>query len=237
MRRWHLALVALLGLASRGNVQMGRHVVLDRFSYRLGSIGETVAANAGVLDASLRLVPNATIVWRIDHPAIATVSPRGIVRARAVGQTRLWAVVGRDSAAAVILVMVSGNTIDFSPSPMRFEEDGHRLQLRIQLLDATGAALADLTRGAGPCRSRNNLVASLLPDGQVLSRGIGVTYIQCTSRGVSDSVRVEVGPRQEKIGMISGTGAPSQSSTGDTVRFRARADSAGPLTAAADTLR
>ena len=112
MRRRHIALVALLGLASRSGAQDYR-VVFDRFGYRLGSIGETVAAHAGVLDASLRPAPKATIVWRIEQPAIATVSRRGIVRARAVGYTRLWAVVGRDSASVVILVKMKRNAIDF----------------------------------------------------------------------------------------------------------------------------
>src|SRR5262245_54271379 len=99
MRRLQLALIAFVVLASRGSAQEGGggRVVFDRFGYRLGSVGDTVRVSAGVLDASLRPVPDAQIVWRIERPAIATVSSKGVVRARAVGSTRLWAVVGRDS--------------------------------------------------------------------------------------------------------------------------------------------
>ena len=204
MRRRHVALVVLVGLASRGSAQ-DRRVIIDRVGYRFGSVGETVAAKAGVLDASLIPVPNARIRWRIDHPAIATVSRRGIVRARAVGYTRLWAVSGRDSGSAVILVKVSRNLIDFSPSPLRFEKVGQRRLLRIQLVYATASAPADLTGLGGPCRSRNDLVASLSGDGEVLSRGTGVTYIQCTSRGVSDSVRVEVGQGEITVAAAAAT--------------------------------
>lgn len=141
MTRRYLVFVALVALASRGSAQDGRRVVIDRFGYRLGYIGQTVSANAGVLDASLRPVPNATIVWRTDQPAIATVSPRGVVQARAVGYTRLWAVAGRDSASAVILVMVPDNRGKSDSIRVEF---GQR-QTKLALRDSAAAPVAALT--------------------------------------------------------------------------------------------
>lgn len=222
--RWILGLAGLIASAPHALAQDagGRRVVFERFGYRLKSVGETIAASAGVLDASLRPVPNAPLTWRVDNAAIATVTPRGIVQARSAGYTRLWAVSGRDSASAVIVVVLSGVTIEFNPSPLRFDAAGGVLPLRIHLLDPSGAAPLDLSR-SGLCRSRNDRIATLGAGGTVRARASGVTYIHCTARRVSDSVRVEVGQRPARI-TIANAGGTAPLVVGDTLRVRARAE-------------
>ncbi len=222
-RRTGIVVVALLALAAMAVPlgAQGRRVVFNRFGYRLNSVGESVAVSAGVLDSLLRPEPNAVLAWRIEHPTIATVNTRGVVTARRIGYTRLWAISGRDSAAAIILVRVDAYTIEFTPSPMRLDPDGTSVPIRIRLVAGTGELLADLTRTPGACFSLNNGVATLRVGGQVAAVSTGVTYVRCTGRGVTDSVRIEVGQR---VAAISIAGDGGRLVPGDTVQFSARTD-------------
>jgi len=194
-----------------------RRVIFDRFEYRLTGVGQTVTAKVGVLDALLRPMPSAPIAWRTDNPATATVSSRGVVQAKSVGITRLWAISGRDSAFATIAVVRPVNTIEFDPGLLRLESTGARLALKILVRDASGLAGADLSRTSA-CRSRNGRVATLSANGQVLARATGITYIYCSSGGVADSARVEVG--QRPVTALIADGYSRRMSVGDTTSVR-----------------
>lgn len=199
-----------------------RRIVIERTGYRLTSLGARVSASARVYDARRRAVPNAPIAWRIADSAVASVSPDGVVQSRRVGRTRLWAVSGEDSASALILVDQWIAKFDFSPSRLRFDAVGARLPLRIRVRDASGNAIVDRARRIAACRSLNENVASLSPDGQVLSRANGVTYVRCTDRGIADSVRVEVRQRAVRAEIVNKLSFGPRM-VGDTFAVRLRA--------------
>src|SRR5687767_12595680 len=90
------AFSALAGSAHAQRVQMP-------VGYRLTWIGARWQADAKVVDGRGQQI-QAPLTFRVADPTIATVSSRGEVTARKPGNTRLWAVSGRDSASALIVV-------------------------------------------------------------------------------------------------------------------------------------
>lgn len=200
-------------------------VQFDRTGYRLTSIGQQVRASARLVGSSGR----TPFRWHIADPDIARVSAEGVVEARKVGYTRLWAVAGEDSASALILVDQWAAKFDFFPAAVRLHAVGDRAPLRIQVRDAGGHVITGLPperRAASACRSLNERVA-VFGDNQVTARANGVTYIRCTDRAISDSVRIEVRQRAVSVAILDKLGYNNRI-VGDTFRIRVAArDAAG----------
>ena len=190
------AVVLLLSaLGSRLHAQNGDgQVVFERTGYRLTSIGGSVPASARVLDGSRRPVANAPITWRIEDPAVATVDRRGVVQSKRVGRTRLWAISGRDSASALILVDQWAARFAFQPAVLSFGAVREARLVQMQARDASGNAIPGV-RLATACRILNPRVATMQGNGQIVAAASGVTYLRCTDRGVADSLRIEVRQR------------------------------------------
>ena len=208
------ALVALIATPAAA-----QRVRFERTGYRLTSIGERTPALARVYDASRRPVANARIRYHVADSTIATVTPAGIVVSRKPGYTKLWAVAGRDSSSALILVDQWAAKFDFTPALVRFDAVGSRLPLRVLVRDAAGHVIPDASRRSTACRSTNDRVARLEATGELTARANGVAYVRCSDRGVADSVRVEVRQRPvraviaEKINL-------GQKVVGDTFQIR-----------------
>ncbi len=126
---------------------------------------------------------------------MATVSPRGEVVSRRVGNTFVWAVAGRDSASAIVLVEQWPARFSFAPATLKLDALGAKVALKIQASDAAGNPIAGGVTKASSCRSVNERVASLSAAGEVLSVSNGSTYIRCADRGIADSLRVDVQQR------------------------------------------
>jgi hypothetical protein len=218
------AILTVLAAAAPASPLFGQRaeVVFERTGYRLTSLGARVSVSARVLDARRRAVPNAPIAWRIADSAVAVVSSQGVVQSRRIGRTKVWAVSGRDSASALILVDQWVAKFDFTPSRLRFDAVGARLPLRIRARDASGNAITSRTRRVAACRSLNERIATLAADGQVLSKANGATYVRCTDRGIADSVRVEVRQRAVRA-EIANKLSFGPKMVGDTFRVRLRA--------------
>lgn len=216
--------LALLPLQS-----VAAQVRFERTGYRLTSIGERIAVSARVVDARRRPVSNVNIRWRVADPSIASVTPQGVIVSRRVGYTKLWAVAGQDSASALILVDQWAAKFDFAPAVVRLDAVGAKTPLRIQVRDAAGHLIAQQNRKTTACRSLNERVASLAPNGAVSARANGVTHVRCTDRGIADSVRVEVRQRVERMA-IADKGSFGGKTVGDTFRLQLRAqDRAGDV--------
>src|SRR5437763_3324916 len=167
-------------------------VTFERPGYRLSSIGEHVVAVARVVDNSGRPIANVPITFRIADPRVATVSPRGEMVARKTGNTFVWAIAGRDSASAIVLVEQLAAKFSFSPPTLRLDALGAKVPLKIQASDAAGNPLPGGTTKASFCRSVNERVASLArATGEVTAVTNGATYIRCADRGIADSLRIE----------------------------------------------
>ncbi len=214
--------VALLSQDGDGKVEF------DRPGYRFTSLGERKPVTARVVDAGRRPVPNRSIAYRTSDPTIAVVTPQGVVQSRRVGQTRVWAVSGTDSTSALIVVDQWAAKFAFSPSPLTFDAIGAELTLDVQLRDASGNVIPGAARRTTQCRPRDgDRVVRLATANKVLSRTNGVTWIKCSDRGISDSVRVEVRQRPARAIIIDKL-AIGTKAIPDTFRLRMRAlDSKG----------
>jgi len=212
-----LALPACL-LAQSGNPR----VVFERTGYRLTALGAKVAVSARLLDARRRAVPNAAVAYRTSDPNIAVVTTKGVVQSKKVGRTKVWAVSGTDSASALIVVDQWASTFSFTPSPVKFDAIGAKAALQVQLRDAAGNTIPDAGRRSAQCRSRDDHVALLAANGQLTAKANGVTFVRCTDRGISDSVRVEVRQRPVRVAIADKLAIGTKNPT-DTFRLRARA--------------
>ncbi|MGH7638093.1 MAG: hypothetical protein ACREOK_10625, partial [Gemmatimonadaceae bacterium] len=201
-------------------------VQFDRTGYRLTSIGQQVRASARLIGSNGR---PTSFRWRVADPEIARVSAEGIVEARKVGYTRLWAIAGEDSASALILVDQWAAKFDFFPAAVRLHAVGDRAPLRIQVRDAGGHVINGLPperRATSACRTLNERVA-VYGDNLVTARANGITYVRCTDRAISDSVRVEVRQRAVSVAILDKLGYNNRI-VGDTFRIRVTArDAAG----------
>jgi hypothetical protein len=202
-------------------------VTFERAGYRLTSIGERITVSGRVVDARRQPVASASIRWRVADPTIATVTPQGVLVSRRPGNTKLWAVAGRDSASALILVDQWAAKFDFLPAAVRLDAVGARTPLRIVVRDAAGHPIASQNRRPTSCRSVNDRIAILGANGDVTARSNGVTYVRCTDRGIADSVRVEVRQRAARA-IIADKLNIGTKVLGDTFRIRVNAtDAAG----------
>jgi hypothetical protein len=218
-----LALTIGLAVPVHAFAQSGDgQVVFDRTGYRLNSLGARVPVSAKVLDAARRPIPNRPIAYRTSDPSIAVVSQAGVVQSRRVGRTRVWAISGTDSSSALIIVAQWATKFAFSPSPMTFDAIGLQSALDVTLRDSSGNVIPGAAqRSTTQCRPRDDRVVQIRPDGKIQSRANGVTWIRCSDRGISDSVRVEVRQRPARV-MIADKLSVGSRPVSDTFRLRMR---------------
>jgi hypothetical protein len=177
-------------------------VQFDRTGYRLTALGAKDTVAARVVDARRRPVPNKPIAYRTSDPNVAVVTQQGVVQSRRVGRTRIWAVSGKDSASALIVVDQWAKTFAFTPATVTFDALGVQQAFRVQLRDATGNAIPDGGRRTVQCRVREDAIVTLSATSQIQSKANGITWIRCTDRGIADSVRVEVRQRPARATIV-----------------------------------
>jgi hypothetical protein len=221
-RRTALVSLAITAALLLPGANAAAQVRFDRAGFRLTSIGERIAVSGRVVDGRRRPVTTSNLRFRVADPKIATVSQQGILTSHQVGYTKLWAVSGRDSASAIIVVDQWAADFDFAPAVVRLDAVGAKTPLRILVKDAAGHLINDQTRKTTACRSLNDRVATLAANGEVAAKSNGSTWIRCTDRGIADSVLVEVRQRVARA-TIADKQIYSTRSVGDTFRLVVRA--------------
>ena len=191
-----------------------QRVQFERTGYRITSLGARVSVTARVYDTRRRQVPNAPIAWRMSDSAVASVSPEGVVTSRRTGVAKVWAISGRDSASAYILVDQWAARFAFVPAIVRLASVGAAAPLRVEKRDATGHPIPTNTRDLA-CRAVDDRIAEFTSTGDVIAHANGTTFVRCADRGVSDSVRVEVRQRAVKA-TINQRAALAVKTVGDT---------------------
>jgi hypothetical protein len=218
-----LSIAAAFTLPGRAAAQDDKvQVQFDRTGYRLTALGAKDTVAARVVDSRRRPVPNKPIAYRTSDPNVAVVTQQGVVQSRRVGRTRIWAISGKDSASALIVVDQWAKTFAFTPAVVTFDAIGMQLAFRVQLKDAVGNTIPDGNRRTAQCRAREDAIATLSASGQIQSRANGITWIRCTDRGIADSVRVEVRQRPARATIVDKL-AIGTKSIPDTFRLRVRA--------------
>ena len=170
------ALSAMTGRAAAQRIEMP-------VGFRLTWIGARWQANARVVDSRGQPVAT-TLVYRMADPSVATVSSRGEVTAKKPGNTRLWAVAGKDSASALIVVEQWPARFSFSPASIRFDARDVKQPVRVLASDSAGVPIVGGSTRAGICRSVNPAVATLHAD-TVAAVANGSTWIRCGPFGRS----------------------------------------------------
>lgn len=185
--------------------------------HRLTWIGARWNVGARVIDARGQAVA-ATLAYRMADPTVASVNNRGEVVARKPGNTRVWAIAGRDSASALVMVDPWPARFSFSPAQIRLDAIGARQPIRVVASDSAGIPIVGATSRVSACRSVNERVVTIIGDSLVAVAN-GTTWVRCADRGIADSVRAEV--RQRAVtASISNKAQLVRKSVGDTFSVR-----------------
>jgi trimeric autotransporter adhesin len=144
-----------------------------------------------VQDGSGSLVPDASVTWTVENPAIASVSPAGVVTALALGTTQVAASArGKSGVASITVqktpvasVVVRPNRVDAAI--------GSSTQLSASTLDASQNTLADR---AVIWTTSNAAVATVNATGVVKAVAAGTATITATSEGKSDASAFTIAP-------------------------------------------
>jgi uncharacterized protein YjdB len=104
-------------------------------------VGSTLPLQATVRDAGGLVVTGPTILWSVEDTSIATVSPAGVVTARAVGSTQVAASAnGRSGLASITVTPVPVASVTVTPARLDLAP-GKQATLSALAYDASGKAL------------------------------------------------------------------------------------------------
>lgn len=153
------------------------------------AVGGTLPLQASVRDASGQTISSTTVVWSVQDTSIATVSPLGVVTARAVGATQVAASAnGRSGLASISVTPVAVASVSVAPAKVDLAP-GARTQLSVVCYDAAGKPLDGR---ATVWASSNASIATVDDAGAVTAIAAGTATITATSEGVSGGAAVSV---------------------------------------------
>lgn len=153
------------------------------------AVGSTLPLQASVRDASGQTISGTTVVWSVQDTSIATVSPLGVVTARAVGATQVAASAnGRSGLASISVTPVAVASVSVAPAKVDLAP-GARTQLSVVCYDAAGKPLDGR---ATVWASSNASIATVDDAGAVTAIATGTATITATSEGVSGGAAVSV---------------------------------------------
>jgi uncharacterized protein YjdB len=183
-------------------------------------VGTSVQLTATPLDAQGNVL-DRPVTWRSLTPAVATVDATGQALAIAAGEATLVATSGTVTGTArltvtrqqVAAVILSATELVLDPAQSQ--------QLLVTVTDASGAVLTDRPV---TWSTSNPQVATVAPDGRVVSVAEGVAVIAATVEGVRVQLTVTVRPVPVARVVLSATHADLE--PGDDVVIVARTEAA-----------
>jgi uncharacterized protein YjdB len=193
-------------------------------------VGSSTPLKATVQDLTGSLLPDASVIWTVKDPQVATVSSSGVVSALAVGSTQVAASSGGRSGLATITVQ-RPPVANVVVHPAQVEAlAGAHAQLSAAAYDAGNTVLADRQIAWS---SSNERVATVDGTGLVTAIAAGTATISATSEAKSGTATVTVneGPVASvtvipgTVAMVVGQTAPlavaTHNASGATVTGRA----------------
>lgn len=155
-------------------------------------VGQTVMAQAVLRDAAGNLIAGRTVVWSASNPALATVSPAGVVTGVAAGGpfTIIATVDGRSGSAPLTVAAAAVASVSVAPTTLSLVQ-GASGTLTATARDAGGTLLAGRSVAWA---STVPGVAVVSAQGLVTAVSVGSTTISATVDGVSASAAVSVTP-------------------------------------------
>jgi uncharacterized protein YjdB len=151
--------------------------------------GQSAQLTAETTDGVGNVLAGRPVSWSSNNPAVATVSARGLVTARAVGGAIISAKSdGQEALASVTVSFAPVSSLQVAPDHLTLDA-GDSWQLVATALGAGGAQLVD--RPVIWTSSRP-LVAAVDPDGTVHARSPGSATITATALAASARATVVV---------------------------------------------
>ncbi len=153
--------------------------------------GRTLPLAAVARDAAGSALGGRPITWSSSNPQIATVSSSGVVTARAVGEARIAASSGGQSALSTITVTAREvASVQITPVAISVRV-GRSATLQARALDADGQPLTDRTI---TWTSANASIATITAQGVVTAVAAGATTVTATSDGRTAQAAVTITP-------------------------------------------
>jgi len=227
-----LSLVAMPTLAAQGPSSAPSAARLEISPARRElAVGDSLQLSARALDASGKAIPDATIIFKPEGLAAATVDSNGLVRVGGVGDILILVTAlvpgGKPILEPLVLKALPGpaRRIEIGTHPARLVP-GQRLPLAARVLSAEGDARADSVRWTSSAPrtarvTRGGVLEALKPGRATLTAAVG---------GGAGAVRATTAVTVAAAAPASLAIEPAGASVrqGDVVRFRAVArDAAG----------
>jgi uncharacterized protein YjdB len=153
------------------------------------SVGATTQLTATPKDANGTALSGRVVTWGTSNPAVATVSPSGLVTGVAVGAATITATSeGQSGTAALTVTNVPVASVTVSPATASLTV-GATTQLTATPKDANGTALGGRVVTWG---TSNAAVATVSVSGLVTSIAAGSATITATSEGKSGTSTITV---------------------------------------------
>ena len=144
-----------------------------------------------VSSARGKAIAGRQVVLTSADPAIATVSPQGVVIAKAVGRTTISATLeGRTTTMEIVVVPADVATIAVTPQSPSVTA-GDVVMFSAEIRDATGHALSGRTVA---WKSSDRRVLEIDQTGRAVSANAGTVDVTAESGGVTSAVHVTVAP-------------------------------------------
>jgi len=152
-------------------------------------VGSSIPLQASLRDASGQVLSGPAVVWSVQDTTIASVSPAGVVTARAVGSTQIAASAnGKSGLASLAVVPVPVASVSVTPARVDLAPGAHSA-LAAVAYDASGKALDGR---AIVWASSNTNVATVDATGTLTAVAAGTATITATSEGISGTATVSV---------------------------------------------
>lgn len=164
-------------------------------SVALESLGQETTLTALARDANGAVIPDAVVQWVSRDPAIASVSPVGVVTAIGNGSTTILASVDGVTDSAMVDVAQALDSIALSPATHTFASLGDTLTLTVTAYDALGGAME-----VPPLTwvSEDPAVVTV-EDGKLVAVSAGETTVIAVAESVAATMSVTVSPVPARI--------------------------------------
>jgi uncharacterized protein YjdB len=192
--------------------------------------GEVQQFAAVVRDAASRVLAGRVIAWNSSAPAVASVSPSGVVTALAVGSATITAQVEARNASAVVTVVPGATVARVDLTPATASIPVGRTQEFVAIpRDSVGRALGGRVAAWNSAASH---VATISSAGIATAASVGSTTITVTIEGKSAAALLGVTPvpvavvevlpvtGTVKIGQVLALSAVARDSAGNTLTGR-----------------
>ena len=166
--------------------------------------GQEAVISATTRDAFGVALSGRFIAWTSSDPAVATISPLGLLTARAPGAVTITATSeGRSATAQVTVLPTPVASLQLSSTTLNLTIP-QTAQLSVTPRDARGNVLTGRTV---TWSSNNAAVATASPTGLVTATGFGTAAVTATVEGLSASASINVAPAGSPAASLSPTAA------------------------------